>query len=290
LKSKASERDKRKREMYRGELKRRDLRYIILSSGEKGVTVGQIRDQLSKYGKAISKQQVHNYLNESQAKKLFYKKGNRYFMKHVVTYDDWSIFSKYINRLQYFSNFKNLWRGREFQSEFHKNSLENILFQFSNHIGALLTYIMIEALRPTETFKLIQDRKKISIEFVRDAISPEYLLQTFLAALPYDFREKYRIGGYEIITDKEGKNKKSIANLPEINELHINGNQNPLQDLIDAYNEVYPHLHDLLESNFRKNIDRNRGTCKHDNLEPINIHKIGAGYKCNKCSRIMLRK
>ena len=241
MKSKVNKRDIRK-EGVRGEFKRRDLRDIILSSGEVGVTVSQIVTKLEKQGKATTRQQVHNYLKEPWAKSLLYKEGNRYFMKHVVMYDDWSVLSALINELQYFPNFKNLWQDREFQSTFQKNSLENILFQFSNQIGALLSYIIIEALRPTETVKLRQVRKKIAIEFVRDAFSPEYLLQTFLATLPYNFRDRYKIGPLEIVTDEHGKivkddygniKKSTIKNsniAPEINEFYISKNQNPMED------------------------------------------------------------
>jgi hypothetical protein len=296
LKRKENERDKRKRERYRGELKRRDIRDIILSSGEYGVTVGQIMTQLSKQlKKAISRQQVHNYLKEPWAKSLLYKEGDRYYMKHVVTYDDWSVFSAFINELQYFYNFKDLWGGKEFQSDFQKNSLENMVFQFSNQLGALLSYIIIEALRPTETLKLMHVRKKIAIEFVREALSPEYLLQTFLATLPYNFREKYGIGPWKIVADEYGKNKKSMDNnnsiSPEINQLYINKDQNPLEDLIDAYNRVYPHFYDLLERGYKKYVDRDQewGTCEHE-WQTIIIHKIGVGYKCHKCFRIIDEK
>ena len=291
MKRKENERDKRKpRETLRGEFKRRDVQRIILLSGEHGVTVGQIRAQLPKQLRnTITPQQVHNYLKEPWAKSLLYKDGNRYFMKHVVTYDDWSVLSAFINELQYFSNFKDLWQDRGFQSSFQMNSLENTLFQFSNQVGALLCYIIIEALRPTETLKLMPDRQKIAIEFVRDAISPEYLLQTFLAILPYNFRDKNGIGPWEIITDNQGKKKRSIKNsneAPKINQLYINENQNPLQDLIDAYNRVYPHFHDLLERSYRNYVNRNQewSICDHE-WETITIHKIGVGYRCHKCFR-----
>jgi hypothetical protein len=249
LKSKVNETVKRKLEMTRGEFRRRDLRDIILSSGESGVTVGQIVAQLSKrLKKAITRQQVHNYLKEPWAKSLVYKDGNRYYMKHIVMYDDWSIFSAFINELQYFSNFKELWQDLEFQSDFQKSSLEDMIIQFSNQVGALLSYIIIEALRPTETVKLMQTRKKIAIKFLRDAFSPEYLLQTFLATLPYNFRDRYKIGPLEIVTDEHDKVVKdehgnikkstiknsSISIAPEINEFYISENQDPLQDLIDG--------------------------------------------------------
>ena len=306
MKSKVNKRDIRK-EGVRGEFKRRELRDIILSSGEDGITFGQIEAQLSKRLKnAISSQQVHNYLKEPWAKSLLYKKRNRYFMKHVVMYDNWSVFSAFFNEFQYFSNFRDLWQDREFQSTFQKNSLENILFQFSNQIGALLSYLIIEALRPTETIKLKQVRKEIAIKFVRDAFSPEYLLQTFLATLPYDFRDRYKIGPLEIVTDEYGKivkdeygniKKSTIKNssiAPEINEFYISENQNPVQDLVHAYNRVYPHLHDLLEREYRKYVGREYadsvdiqdwGTCDHEEWEKIIIHKIGVWYKCKKCFR-----
>ncbi len=306
MKSKGNERDIRK-EGVRGEYKRRDLRDIILSSGESGVTTGQIVAQLSKrLKKALTRQQVHNYLKEPWAKSLLYKEGDRYFMKHVVMYDDWSVFSAFINELQYFSNFKDLWRDREFQSKLQKNSLEDVIFQFSNQIGALLSYIIIEALRPTETVKMRQVRKKIAIKFVRDALAPEYLLQTFLATLPYDFRDKYKIGLFGIVTDERGKiikdeygniRKSTIKNSnipPEINEFYTSKNQNPLQVLIHAYSKVYPRLHNLLEREYKRYVSReyadsvdiqDRGTCDHEEWEKIIIHKIGVWYKCHKCFR-----
>jgi hypothetical protein len=290
LKRKENERVKRKRETSRGEFRRRDLLDIIRSSGESGVTAGQIVAQLSKrLINPVTRQRVHHYLKEPWARNLVYKDGHRYYMKHIVMRDDWSIFSAFINELQYFSNFKGLWQNREFQSGFQKNSLENTLFQFSNQVGALLSYIIIEALRPTETLKLMRDRQKIAVEFVRDAISPEYLLQTFLATLPYHFRDKNGIGPWEIITDNQGKKKRSIRNSdepPEINQLYISENQNPLQDLIDSYNQVYPHFHDLLERGYRNYVNRNQewSICDHE-WETITIHKIGVGYRCHKCFR-----
>jgi hypothetical protein len=311
LKSKESEIDKRKQEMFRGELKRRDLLEFIRSSGERGVTVRQIVAHFSKQGKAITRQQVHNYLREPWAKSLLYREGSRYFMKHMIMYDDWSIFSAFINELQYFSNFKDLWKNRDLHPDLGKNSLEDMLFQFSNQIGALISYIMIEALGPIETPKVVQDRKKVVIEFVRDAISPEYLLQTFLATLPYDFRERYGIGPWKIETDDQGKivtdglgrNMKSMQRnnsiAPEINQLYINENQNPAQDLINAYNRVYLGLHDLLERGYRKyvgreyvdRVDRVQDwvTCDHE-WETKIIHKIGVGYKCHKCFRKIAEK
>lgn len=280
--------------MYRGELKRRAIKNIILSSGENGATVGQIMQQLKQLKIIISRQQIHKYLKEPWA----YKDGNKYFMKHAIMYDDWSALSEYINELQYFSFFRDLWQDRDFQSNFRKNSLEDMIFQFSNQVGALLSYIIIEALRPTETLKPMRNRKKLTIDFVRDALSPEYLLQTFLAILAHNFGDRYQIGPLEVVTDEYGnvvkgdygRIKKSIIKnssiAPEINELYINKNQNPLQDLIDAYNRVYPHLHDLIEKNFKKYIDKEEGWKSCDHIwEPIIIHKIGAGYECQICFR-----
>ena len=166
-----------------------------------------------------------------------------------------------------------------------------MLFQFSNRVGALLSYTIIEALRPTEILKLLLNRQKIAIEFVRDTISPEYLSQTFLASLPYDFRDKNWIGPWEIITDNQGQKRRSIKNgneAPEINQLYVSKNQNPLQDLINAYNRVYPHFHDLLDRDYRKYVNRDQewSTCNHL-WKVISIHKIGVGLKCHKCFRIM---
>ena len=123
----------------------------------------------------------------------------------------------------------------------------------------------------------------------------ENLLQSFLAALPYNFRDRYRIGPLEIVIDEHGKivkdehgniKKSTIKNgniSPEINQFYISKNQNPLQDLIDAYNRIYPNLYDSFEKGYREHVSmKPKARCDHE-WETINIHKMGEGYKCHKC-------
>jgi hypothetical protein len=69
-----------------------------------------------------------------------------------------------------------------------------------------------------------------------------------------------------------------------------------MQELIKAYDSVYPRLHGLLERGYKEYVGReyvNRvdirdiedwGTCDHE-WENIIIHKIGVWYKCRKCFR-----
>jgi hypothetical protein len=139
-------------------------------------------------------------------------------------------------------------------------------------------------------------------------LSPPNIFCRHFWSLPYNFRKKYGIGPWKIETDDQGEiliddlgrnrksmqRKKSIA--PEINQLYINENQNPIQELIKAYDNVYPRLHGLLERGYREYVgeeyvDRvdihdieDWGTCDHE-WENIIIHKIGVWYKCRKCFR-----
>jgi hypothetical protein len=329
LKSKPNGSKVKRWETYVGIQKRRKIRDIVLSSGTFGISASKINTSLSKQGIKISKQQLNDYLKQECSAGRFYKSGTKYVVDSLITFDDWSIFADYITRIQYFTMFSELPVNNCLQQEFNDDMLEDALLKFSSRLGALISYVIIEALRPTEYLKLQQHRQQIALRFVKDSISPENLLQSFLAALPYNFRDRYRIGvspELEIVKDEHGaivkdehgnfkkftirigdspeleivadENSKTIKDehgnfkkftiknnniAPEINQFYINKNQNPLQDLINAYNRIYPKLYDLFEKGYREYVSMTpEARCDHE-WETINIHKIGEGYRCHKC-------
>lgn len=294
MKSKPNEKVKRW-ETYVGIHKRRKIRDIVHSSGTYGISASEINTNLSKQNIKISKPQLNDYLKQECSAGRFYKSGTKYVVDSLVTFDDWSIFADYITRMQYFAIFNGLPVSNCLQQKFNDDTLEDALFKFSSRLGALISYVIIEALRPTEHLKLQRHRQQIALRFVKDSISPENLLQSFLAALPYNFRDRYRIGPLEIVTDEHGKivkdehgniKKSTIKNSnisPEINQFYISKNQNPLQDLIDAFNRIYPNLYDSFEKGYREHVSmKPAARCDHE-WETISIHKMGEGYKCHKC-------
>jgi hypothetical protein len=251
-------------ETYIGIQKRRKIRDIVLSSGTHGISASEININLSNQKIKISKPQLNDYLKQECSAGRFYKSGTKYVVDSLVTIDDWSILADYINHLQYFAVFNGLPVSNCLQQKFNDDKLEDALFKFSSRLGALISYVIIEALRPTEHLKLQRHRQQIALSFVKDSISPENLLQSFLTALPYNFRDRYRIGPLEIVTDEYGKIvkdeygniKKSTSKnsdiAPEINQFYISKNENPLQEIINAFNKVYPNLHDSLEKGYRE--------------------------------------
>jgi hypothetical protein len=260
-----------------GVQKRRKIRDIVLSSGTHGISVSEINAKLSARQIKISRQQLHDYLKQECSAGRFYKSGTKYVADPLVTIDDWSIFADYITRLQYFAMFNNLPVGNYLQQNFNDDALEDALFKFSSRLGALISYVIIEALRPTEHLKLQRHRQQIALNFVKDSISPENLLQSFLAALPYNFRIKHNIG----LILSEGQNVPSVA--PLVNQFYINKDRNPLLELISAFNKVYPNLYDSLEKGYREHVSiEPEARCDHE-WETIIIHKIGEGYKCHRC-------
>jgi ribosomal protein S7 len=75
----------------------------------------------------------------------------------------------------------------------------------------------------------------------------------------------------KIVVDALGKNRKSVIQnnsiAPEINQLYINENQNPMQELIKAYDNVNPRLHDLLERGYKEYVGR-------EYVDRVDIHDI----------------
>ena len=123
---------------------------------------------------------MHNYLKQECSAGRFYKSGTKYVVDSLVTFDDWSIFADYITRLQYFAMFNGLPVDNYLQQNFNDDALEDVLFKFSSRLGALISYIIIEALRPTEHLKLQRHRQQIAVCYTGSLI----MLITYSSLVP----------------------------------------------------------------------------------------------------------
>jgi hypothetical protein len=158
-------------------------------------------------------------------------------------------------------------------------SLEKILFEFSNRIGAYITYIFLQSLHPLQESKLDnKDRNDLCNIMIEKAISIEDLFMFFRYLI-------IQLGLTNSTSDPSDHEK-----LSELSENNFRTVSNGLQ-------KVYPNLYIGLE-NLWLHVTRNTialdtafaasSTCKHE-VKKIDVFKYGSCNYCKKCQRYLSR-
>src|SRR5919106_2803201 len=144
---------KRSKGIKKRDYSRRDIRkktafdHLLLRSIHKeGMTAREIQSELKVTGRTALK-----ILNELMAEdKVFKSKSDKkYYVKSLFINDGWSIFAKFLKDLQRLPLRTIYSHGYAFHDE-----LENEIFDFGNMIGAFITYVLVESLRPNENQQL----------------------------------------------------------------------------------------------------------------------------------------
>ncbi len=233
----------------------------------RGITEKEIRNRLNlqlNKGSELTKQDVYYHLRKaSKNNQLFKDKMYYYLTQSYVTDDDWSIFSEFLHECQRKNGLFDLmpnpspisWPG---------NSLEYVLMQFSQKLGAIITYILMESLRPTKELMNIKERTRFFLNFINEAVSFADILVTFSSSLPMNITAAHRIP-------------------PELQE-------SALEELTIAYRNVYPHVYRMIEEGYKTYTTiEDLGDCMHQ-WRRIDIHKIGKRYECKKCKTISIKR
>jgi len=226
-----------------------------------GMTANEIQAKLE----FLTVRSIFNILNELKAEDKVFKSEKKYYIKDLFLDDGWSIFAEFLKNFQrqYRLSKTPLRRIYSHGHAFH-DELENEIFNFGNVIGALITYILVESLRPNERPTAL-DRYDILIKFLRDAVDMNSIFLQFVKILPQD----------------------------STNQLMIMGHNNKLlETIIDAYNHVYPGFSELLDDGFRKYISfdwSKSKSCDHE-WRKVKIHKIGERFACRKCLGLLEEK
>jgi hypothetical protein len=152
-----------------------------------------------------------------------------------------------------------------------KESLERCLFEFSNRIGAYITYIFVQSLFPLQESKLsYKDRSEVCKSMVQKAISTEDLFMFFR----------------DLITQLGLTNNDS----EKVFEL----SDNNFKAISKGLQNVYPHLYIGFE-NWWLHITLNTlaldawstksSTCVHEWHKEY-LFKYGPCYHCKKCNHL----
>ena len=111
---------------------------------------------------------VHRLLNQLIAEDRVFKLNKKYFLKDLFIDDGWSVFAEFLNEFQ-IQNWLNKIASLKMYSD--GQILEDMILNFGNVIGAFITYILIESLKPNERMIPISERIQISKDFLQDAVN-----------------------------------------------------------------------------------------------------------------------
>jgi Winged helix-turn-helix DNA-binding len=157
----------------------------ISASGD-GITIAEISKKTG-----LSKQTVNSLvkrlLNEGRITRIKY----RYFMPEDMVDDRWPMFADYLNyllitgsiakfRVNPIQRVQPNWSHNDIDGD----DMEGELFKIANRIGAFITYVLIEAMRPSGKVMSKTMRTRMSSIFINSSISLDYLFGAFFNMLP----------------------------------------------------------------------------------------------------------
>jgi hypothetical protein len=251
LKSEKSEKSNKREYSVRTIHKNSICRVLFLTSiHREGMTEKEIHKRLN----YLTPKTVFNLLNELISEKKVFKSKTRYYLDLFIE-DGWLIFAEYLNEFQRQSLLNRISLLKLYSNEnvFH-DELENAILNFGKVVGAFVTYILIESLRPNERMVPIFERKQMFDSFLQRAFNLQFIMPSLLRILPGN-ADRMAMG-----TDNESFEK-----------------------IINAYDRIYTNFRESLDGSFKKYIhfDMNK-SCDHE-WRKIDIHKIGKRFECVKC-------
>lgn len=194
---------------------------------------------------------------------MLYKFKRRYFLKDLFQDDGWSIFAGYLNYLLDSKSFYKIPLDsiRRISQSPTNDGIEELLFQFVNHIGAFILYLLIEAMRPTRKIIPVSMRIDKARDFIQTAIPYLDLFRSFLNILPQAYSKDIVLGA----------------------QMRETG----LDKLSDAFRRVFPTIHKTLEEGYPQHFQDfylgvHEDKCEHEWKETF-VHKMGKYYKCTMC-------
>jgi hypothetical protein len=235
---------------------------LLSSANKQGITVEEIANRLASRKPPIdlTVRTIYRLLKQLIADDRVFKLDSKYFLKDLFIDDGWSVFTEFLNEFQrqgYLSKISSL-QIYSNKHSFH-DEFESKILHFGNVVGAFVTYILVESLRPNERLIKISERTRILYNFLEDALSLQYILPSFLKILPGN-ADRMIMG-----TDNES-----------------------LERILNGYDRVYPDFRETLDGSFSKYISFNMDkSCDHE-WHRVSIHKMeksrtGKRFQCHKC-------
>lgn len=251
-----------------GEINKKKILKILMKDypNEKGKTSSELKKELELQGDKMHRDTIYNHCREliNDGDIVKPNKRGRYFITekvfnfpefHASYFGNNAIKSirKDINRISTSNKFCNTTYNKKILE--HKLQIDNEkeyyklqLFEFSNRIGALITYILLQSLNPNKIYSNLELEGKHKNEIIRswckNAVDIHLLLEEFEKldiinqGLTNYWPEKF--------VEKNGRIKINRIKIDEKLSMH-DLEEKQFKKIISFYKEIYPHIFDSFE-------------------------------------------
>lgn len=151
------------------------------SASGNGITITEISRETR-----LTRQTVYSLVKELLETGRITKTRKRYFVPDNMVDDYWTTLAYYLEYLLIMSSVSGFridpiqknWLNSE------GDDIEGTLYKIANRIGAFITFVLIEAMRPSKKIMSPIERTTKSLNFIKSSISLDYLFRTFINMLP----------------------------------------------------------------------------------------------------------
>jgi hypothetical protein len=155
------------------------------ASGE-GITIAEISRKAR-----LTRQTVTSLVNRLVREGRITRIKRRYFMTEDIFDERWSMFAAYLSYLLIMGSVAKFQvdpirrvEGNLRSNKVNGNDLESALFLIANRIGAFITFVLIEAMRPSKKIMSRTMGSRMRLNFIKSSISSEGLFRILINMLP----------------------------------------------------------------------------------------------------------
>lgn len=210
----------------------RILKIISRSSASGvGITVAEISKQ-----SRLSRQTAYSWVNELLEEGSIAKVRNQYFIKEDMADNYWITLAGY---LEYLLICRRVSRFRVEPIQFNSlnrdaNDLEGAVLRIANCLGAFITFVLIEAMRPSKKIISPTNRARMSLDFIKSSMPLDDLFGTFINLLP-DSLSNDIFQGIQLKKASHDRLSRAFRHVyPSIYKALLDG-FNEYSDLLDSY-------------------------------------------------------
>jgi hypothetical protein len=289
--------------------------FEIIARHRKGLSFKQLQNYLKNSGNNVSRPTIYSHLDELERdKKVFQnKKYGKYFLadwqlgdihnfaKSMKDGCEQMIKKSLIDRsagdkipgqytiaapgafyTEFFKALSGISASNQFcDTKFDKNTLdEKYIFEFGNRIGAYITYLLIESMRPASRVSK-RRRNVLSSTLLHKAIEIESIARCFHNLL----------NSFSSRLENTSRIKNPTVNFDHHRYYELN--KNDFDRLSRVFRNVYPGIYEALEKKWEYDVSSETDWLEHNEREgsikcthkweETSIYKLGKFHFCTRC-------
>jgi hypothetical protein len=318
-----------------GNIHNKAIYEFLLKRGRKGAKPGEISKHVlvhikgTKYAKPLSRTNSNIRLKDLVKQKKIYRQNSRYYVNDPILLDiynfarsmkeacetiiqksvidaspdekvpgQYTIAGPGAFRIEFFKALRDSSPSKQFcETKFDKNTLnEKYIFEFANRIGAYITYLLIESMRPVAGESEDSITKEVTMDENGNTVSRRHIVSSALLQYAIDIKSILMcflniIDSFSACLKNTTNTKSHTSNIDHSNYYELD--KNDFDRLSKVFRNVYPGIYQALEKKWNYDAIYETDWLEHKEREGLikcahrweetSIYKLGKFHFCRKC-------